>query len=51
MKSNPEYQRFQDGIRKILKANPAVVKAAMEQERQERASGGKAKRGPKPKTK
>lgn len=44
---NPETEerlRFDAGMDKLLKANPTIVKAAMEQEKQERAEERKAKR-------
>jgi len=42
-KSN-EYNDFTAGIRKILQANPTVVKAAMEEEKKEREKARKTKR-------
>ncbi len=42
--SNNSFDVFTKGLRKILKANPAVVKAAMEEEKREREEARKAKR-------
>ena len=39
-----EKERFDEAMDKLLKANPAVVKAAMEQEKKERAEERKAKK-------
>ena len=39
-----EMSRFKAGLGSILKADPKVVKAAMEREKQERAEERKAKR-------
>ena len=39
-----EKENFDAGMDKLLKANPAVVKSAMEQEKKERAEERKAKR-------
>ena len=39
-----ESEEFDKAMDKLLKANPAVVKAAMEQEKKERAEERKAKR-------
>ena len=39
-----EAKKFDDAMDKLLKANPAVVKAAMEQEKKERAEERKAKK-------
>ena len=39
-----ERKRFDDAMNKLLKANPSVVKAAMEQEKKERAEERKAKK-------
>lgn len=53
MKENTEYNAFTIGLKKILKADPKIVKAAMEQEKQERAEGrkvGAKTRGRKAKT-
>lgn len=36
MKNSSEYEVFSEGLKKILRADPKVVKAAMEQEKQER---------------
>ncbi len=40
-----EYENFNSGMEKLLNANPAVVKAAMEQEKKEREAERKTKRG------
>ena len=39
-----EREQFDAAMDKLLKANPAVVKAAMEQEKKERAEERKTKR-------
>ena len=39
-----EKEAFDEGMGKLLKANPQIVKAAMEQEKQEREAERKAKR-------
>jgi len=39
-----EKDLFDEGMTKLLKANPQIVKAAMEQEKQEREAERKAKR-------
>lgn len=39
-----ELDSFKSGLAKILKADPKLVKAAMEQEKQHRAEERKAKR-------
>ena len=39
-----EKENFDAGMDKLLKANPKIVKAAMEQEKQEREAERKAKR-------
>lgn len=39
-----EKQAFDEGMTKLLKANPKIVKAAMEQEKREREEERKAKR-------
>ena len=39
-----EKDAFDEGMSKLLKANPQIVKAAMEQEKQEREAERKAKR-------
>jgi len=44
MKTNPKYDNFSKAMGTILKANPAVVKSAMEAEKKERAAERKAKR-------
>ncbi len=44
MKPSPEYAAFNTAMDTILKANPTVVKAAMEEEKRERATARKAKR-------
>jgi hypothetical protein len=44
MKSNPEFDAFNTAMDTILKANPQVVKSAMEQEKQERETERKTKR-------
>ena len=36
MKNNPEFETFNSAMDAILRANPQVVKAAMEEERKER---------------
>jgi len=41
---NIEYDVFDAAMDKLLKANPETVKAAMEQEKRERAKDRKAKR-------
>jgi len=54
MKTNPEYDKFSKAMGTILKANPEVVKSAMEAERIEREEDirrtGKRGRGRPPKT-
>ncbi len=54
MKTSKEFTAFREGIGKILQANPSIVKAAMEVEKQERAveakQTGKRGRGRPPKT-
>jgi len=47
MKNNPEYENFSNSMDTILKADPRVVKAAMEAEKRNRAEEAKAtgKRG------
>jgi hypothetical protein len=53
MKNSPEYDTFSKAMTTILKANPQVVKVAMEAEKQERAAEvvqtGKRGRGRPPK--
>lgn len=44
MKNNPEYEQFNTAMDKILRADPKIVKAAMEEEKRERAANPKAKR-------
>jgi hypothetical protein len=44
-----EYEAFTDGLKKILKADPKLVKAAMEQEKNERAQERKTKKAGKSK--
>lgn len=44
MSNRTESQRFDQAMDKLLKANSAVVKAAMEQEKKERAEEREAKR-------
>jgi len=44
MKPNPEYERFNTAMATILHADPKIVKAAMEQEKRERAKNPKLKR-------
>ncbi len=39
-----ECETFDEGMSKLLKANPQIVKAAMEQEKQEREAERKAKK-------
>ena len=39
-----ERTKFDEGMTRLLKANPKIVKAAMEQEKQEREAERKAKR-------
>lgn len=53
MKDNAEYKGFLKGVKQILRADPKIVKAAMEQEKQERAEErktGAKTRGRKAKT-
>jgi hypothetical protein len=45
-KQNPEYEQFNASMEKILRADPKMVKAAMEAEKQERKM--EAKRTGKP---
>ncbi len=42
-KENSDYDRFNSGMEKLLKANPLAVKAAMEQEKREREAERKRK--------
>jgi hypothetical protein len=53
MKANPEYDTFSSAMHTILKANPEVVKSAMEADKRERAAEqertGKRGRGRPPK--
>jgi hypothetical protein len=44
MKPNTEYEQFNMAMDKILRADPKIVKAAMEEEKRERAANPKAKR-------
>ena len=44
MKINPEYERFNTAMDTILHADPKIVKAAMEEEKRERAANPKLKR-------
>jgi hypothetical protein len=44
MKKSTEYERFNEAMATILKADPKAVKAAMEAEKKERAERRKAKR-------
>lgn len=44
MKANPEYEQFNTAMDTILRADPKIVKAAMEEEKRERAANPKAKR-------
>jgi hypothetical protein len=37
VKHSPEYENFEDAMRKVLRADPTQVKAQMEAEKQERA--------------
>ena len=46
MKKSEEFDRFEDGMSKLLKANPQVVRNAMEQEKRDREAERKAKRIP-----
>ena len=39
-----ELDNFNEGMNKLLRVNPQIVKAAMEQEKQEREEERKAKR-------
>jgi hypothetical protein len=41
-----ENERFDEGMGKVLKANPQIVKAAMEQEKQEREAERRTRRSP-----
>lgn len=43
-KKNPEYDNFNKAMEKILKADPKIVKGAMEAEKRERAKERKAKK-------
>lgn len=42
--NSDEFQSFQRGMTKLLKADPSIVKAAMEREKRERAEERKTKR-------
>jgi hypothetical protein len=44
MKKGGEYQTFNQAMDKILKADPAKVKAAMDEEKRERAAERTAKK-------
>lgn len=44
MKSKSESDKFDAAMGRILKANPVIVKAVMEEEKRERAATRKAKR-------
>lgn len=44
MKDSAEYNNFNEAMTKILRANPKVVKAAMEEDKRERADMPKPKR-------
>lgn len=44
MTNDDEMSKFNDAMAKVLKADPARVKAAMEQEKREREEERKAKR-------
>ncbi len=53
MKKSEEFKHFRDGLQKVLRADPKIVKAAMEQGKQERSEGrkiGAKTRGRKAKT-
>jgi hypothetical protein len=54
MKTNPEYEQFNTAMDKILRADPKIVKAAMEEEKRERKMEaertGKRGRGRPPKS-
>ena len=41
---NRDFENFRSGLSKILKADPKIVKAAMEQEKKERAEERKRKK-------
>jgi hypothetical protein len=43
-KANPEYERFNTAMDKILRADPKIVKAAMDEEKRERMANPKLKR-------
>ena len=47
MKNATEFDSFRSGLHKVLQADPRIVKAAMEQEKQERAEERKAKKASK----
>ncbi len=44
MNPSPEFDKFNAAMDTILKANPIVVKAAMKEEKRERATERRAKR-------
>lgn len=44
MTKDTEFSSFTDGLKKILRADPKIVKAAMEAEKKGRAEERKAKR-------
>ncbi len=50
MGRNKQFEKFDDAMTTILKADPKAVKEAMDAEKQEHERTGK-KRGPKPKAK
>lgn len=41
--TSEEFDKFSAGLRKLLRADPKLVKAAMEQEKKERAEERRAK--------
>jgi hypothetical protein len=43
-KPSPEYEQFNTAMDKILRADPKIVKAAMEEEKRERAANPTTKR-------
>jgi hypothetical protein len=45
MTKDTEFQGFTNGLKKILRADPKIVKAAMEQEKRERSEERKRKQG------
>jgi hypothetical protein len=44
MKHSEEYKQFNTAMDKILRADPKIVKAAIEEEKRERAANPKIKR-------